>query len=794
MFFFLEDIFLKIASPEISLLYHLFLASSLIQTLPAAISQLRNTDYPQTRRMTMGLFVILFGQISLFIISVLVLQGIMPPNMLPPIDRGIILFSVLIIAWMWIFPEPVQMVDIGFIVSLIVIIAAAIIGANVNTSSPDQLGFNNTLQNKIWGGVSAFVAIAGVVLLILRRPIGWVNGLAMLTMMFLGFTLDIFVYALLAGNYPVFTRLMLMSSYPLLLTLPTRFPTPGDGTGQPQTISFFQKNVAEPATTDRPSQALRERRRYSTDPKTLTSLLSLAAEVDANKINQHISRSVAQAMLSDLCFVIYIGADKTSLFFASGYDLIREENLEGGPLNKETVPMLANAIPRGRALRLPASTTSSDLKGLGDMLGLTTPGNLLNVPIMDEKGPIGSILLLSPYSNRLWNADDQTFLSSIASSFIPIVERGRRIAEIEHERDRAKINAEDAYAQLSRIQVANNNLNQEVSSLKALVERGNQSESQRQALSEEFEKIRQEHDRLKAQLEKIRADGGVMATEDSSYLENELRLTLREVARLQNTLAEANIKIIELEKRPSNNSRMGSNQVEVITSIAQELRQPLSSIIGYTDLILGESVGILAALQRKFVERIKTSAERVGSLIDDLIQLTSLETDLMSMKPESVDLNLVIDNAVAYTSSQLREKNITLRIDVPDTIQPIQADREAIQQILVHLLQNAGSATPIESAITLRVRTEIQGEQEYVLLQVIDSGGGIPADDIAKVFGKFYRAESVLIQGLGETGVGLSIAKALTEAQGGRIWVESETGTGSSFSVLLPISQEQLVS
>jgi signal transduction histidine kinase len=232
-----------------------------------------------------------------------------------------------------------------------------------------------------------------------------------------------------------------------------------------------------------------------------------------------------------------------------------------------------------------------------------------------------------------------------------------------------------------------------------------------------------------------------------------------------------------------------TEQVEVIASISQELRQPMSSIIGYTDLLLGESVGILGALQRKFVERIKASTERIGTLIDDMIQLNTMETDLAGLKPESVDLNAIIDNAMSYTSSQVREKNISMHLELPKKLAPIQADREALQQILVHLLQNAGAATPVEGRIRLKVETRHEGGQDYVMIQVSDSGGGIPSEDLARVFTRLYRADNVLIQGVGDTGVGLSIAKTLTEAQRGRIWVESEQGVGATFSVLLPISQ-----
>ena len=217
----------------------------------------------------------------------------------------------------------------------------------------------------------------------------------------------------------------------------------------------------------------------------------------------------------------------------------------------------------------------------------------------------------------------------------------------------------------------------------------------------------------------------------------------------------------------------------------------MSSIVGYTDLLLGESVGILGALQRKFVERIKSSTERIGSLIDDMIQVSTLETGLAGLNPEPVDLNLIIDNAMSYTSSQVREKNISMHLDLPKKVAAIHADREALQQILIHLLQNAGAATPVEGTIKLNVQTRSEEGQEFVLIQVTDSGGGIPSVDMPRVFTRLYRADNVLIQGVGDTGVGLSIAKTLTEAQKGRIWVESDSGVGSTFSVLLPIAPQK---
>jgi two-component system sensor histidine kinase VicK len=104
------------------------------------------------------------------------------------------------------------------------------------------------------------------------------------------------------------------------------------------------------------------------------------------------------------------------------------------------------------------------------------------------------------------------------------------------------------------------------------------------------------------------------------------------------------------------------------------------------------------------------------------------------------------------------------------------------------LLKNAGSASPQEGEIMLRANTQItEDHQEFVLIQVADQGGGIPKEDLPRVFSRLYRADNPLVEGLGDTGVGLSIAKTLVEAHNGRIWVDTETGKGSTFSVLLPL-------
>ena len=164
----------------------------------------------------------------------------------------------------------------------------------------------------------------------------------------------------------------------------------------------------------------------------------------------------------------------------------------------------------------------------------------------------------------------------------------------------------------------------------------------------------------------------------------------------------------------------------------------------------------------------------------------------LALAPVSVNLSQVIDEAIAQCASYLRDKNIALRVDLPDQLPEMRADHDALHQILFHLLQNAGVATPSDGDISLSVRIETQEhEPGYALLQIADSGDGIPLEDLPRVFSRLYRSDNPNIQGVGDNGVGLSIVKTLVEAHGGRIWVDSDPGHGATYSVLLPLGTDK---
>lgn len=759
----------QLTVPPGDLIYYIVLVFVIASAFQSAFNHWRASEFPQARRAFIGLGILLGAQILMFLFSGLGWQRVVDPvTILPPMDRAFIVFSIIWITWLYAFPEPNRVADaVTTILSLFVLTA---LGLSLLSWQPQVAvtSYNLTFDDKLWQIGSMLLALLGIIVLFFRKPDGKWYGILLLFLGAIGHLGHFFTQA--DGNYSGIVRLAYMAAFPILLTLPQRFAIPAGTVAEtPQKPTTLKQD-----TTGRP-----ERRRYSTDPKTFHALLAVAAESNPTKLSQSITRAIAQTMLADLCFMIYLTDNNNQMVIAGGYDLIREDLLEGGSLSKGSIPMLANSLQRGRPLRLPASSTSADIKGLGDILGLTNPGHLLCIPILTpEKESLGGILLLSPYSDRTWSAEDQAFLTNIAVSLVPIIQRNQKMNKLEAQSEMARVQATDLERRIQE-------LNQQLQAARAEAEKGGAAElASLRAAQDESQKIIENLQRENADLRSTKS------FTSTAQVENELKGALQELAHLQNQLAAANVKMLELEKGQI--TTKNTEQAEVVASISQELRQPLSSIVGYTDLLLGESVGILGALQRKFVERIKASTERIRSLTDDMIQITTLATDLNELKPEAVDLNLIIDNAMSYTSTQVREKNISIHLEVPKSLVPIHADREALQQILIHLLQNAGAATPFEGTIKLKVQTRTENGAEFILIQVSDKGGGITPEDLPRVFTRLYRADNVLIQGVGDTGVGLSIAKTLTEAQHGRIWVESDPGVGATFSVLLPIASEKL--
>ena len=772
---FFQAIFSILTTFPGNLTYHLVIAFAITGALYSAHNHWQTSEYPQDRRMVIGLGALLGIRILFFLAGLLISLGPAPfQSYLPPIARCVDILSLIIIIWLWAFPEPTQTGDVAtiilsFITLIFFVITALLWSANFQTLPEPGAGpsFNSDrLLDPLWTLYGLILIGAGIVLLLVRRPNSWEIGSIMFLVLGTGYAWHLFIPDL-TNNFSGVIRLSQLIAYPMLLVLPNRFPLQ-------QTIKTEEE---EPLVTV-------ERRSYGAESETFEAFLELTTEDDPIRSCVALTKTISHIMLADISFLVVLAEEENEIIFECGYDLIREQGIPGATFNEKRMPLLSAAIHKGRTLKLPASSTSPDLQGLSHALGVDRVGHLMAVPIPPEDGyPLTGIVLLSPYSNRGWSIRDEDYLRSTIIGLIEIARKNQTNADQNQQMIEILEKLRLTELELEKAQEENESLQDQIVALDSAPAQDSEAVESLAALLLAHEEAQDTINQLQNELETL-----LRGAERSSNGNQEEEFFLGEPGQDEG-IAEplSHTGAVSPDEKGLESDQADKKDV-LVSSIAMEMRQPMSSIIGYTDLLMSESVGILGSLQVKFMERIKASVERLRAMNHDLIQLTGESSELgAAQERDLVDLTEIIDDAISFTRSQLREKNIILRVDLPDHLPELRADRDAIQQILIHLLQNAGSVTPVEGEMALHAKLDQEIQESHILLQVSDSGGGIPEDDLPRVFSRIYQAENTLIEGIGDTGVGLAMAKSLAESQGGDLWVETTPGEGSTFSVFLPV-------
>ena len=223
-------------------------------------------------------------------------------------------------------------------------------------------------------------------------------------------------------------------------------------------------------------------------------------------------------------------------------------------------------------------------------------------------------------------------------------------------------------------------------------------------------------------------------------------------------------------------------KTEFVSTVSHELRTPMTSIKGYADLLLMGAAGVLAEDQLSFLKVIKSNADRLTMLVDDLLDISCIESGRVVLSPKVMRVDGVVNQVVAAIEAQAVEKGVSLRSNVPHDLPNVIADPDRVIQIVTNLVANAYQYTPTGGEIVVSAR--VHGDEMHI--SVRDTGIGIARKDQEKIFNRFFRADDPLVQETPGTGLGLSIVKSLVEIHGGQIWVESELGEGSTFVFTLP--------
>jgi len=223
-----------------------------------------------------------------------------------------------------------------------------------------------------------------------------------------------------------------------------------------------------------------------------------------------------------------------------------------------------------------------------------------------------------------------------------------------------------------------------------------------------------------------------------------------------------------------------------VSNVSHELRTPLTAIKASADNMLDRLIGDLNGKQVGYLTRIKSNSDRLARLINDLLDLSTIEAGKIDLRPTKLSLVTLVKEAAESLRPVAAEKLINLTVMSADPGVIAWADRDKVIQVLMNLIGNALKFTPTRGKVTIAVA---KNSAAWMQISVTDTGPGIPAEEVNKVFGRFYQIGQAGTQKTQGTGLGLAISKALVEMHGGKIWVESEAGKGSTFSFTLPAEQ-----
>jgi signal transduction histidine kinase len=241
--------------------------------------------------------------------------------------------------------------------------------------------------------------------------------------------------------------------------------------------------------------------------------------------------------------------------------------------------------------------------------------------------------------------------------------------------------------------------------------------------------------------------------------------------------------------------RANDAKTEFVSFVSHELKQPMTSMKGYTDILMKGMAGELNEAQQGLLETIRSNVDRMNSLVSELLDISRIESGRIRLELGDVSVQKMIEDVLRTIQGQIEGKQQVLKVEIAADLPLVRGDRSRLMQVLTNLVSNAHKYTPEGGDITVSARAwsdgrDGKGEHEFVLCSVTDTGIGMSPEDQERLFKtKYFRADNPAVRSVPGTGLGLVITKSLVELHGGEIWVESELGKGSAFSFTVPVVQ-----
>ena len=228
--------------------------------------------------------------------------------------------------------------------------------------------------------------------------------------------------------------------------------------------------------------------------------------------------------------------------------------------------------------------------------------------------------------------------------------------------------------------------------------------------------------------------------------------------------------------------KISNRKSDFVSSVSHELRTPLTAIKGYAAILISGKLGAIPEEARQRLEKINLRSDELVGFINDLLDISRIESGRVPMKTEPVDLKNTVDEIADILAPLMKEKQIEFSTDVPAGL-VVHADYGQIKRVFINLINNALKYTPPKGKISVSVKKM----DKEVQVDIADTGCGIPEEAQAKLFQEFYRVDSTINEEVKGTGLGLALVKNIIEAHKGKIWLKSQVGVGSTFRFSLPL-------
>lgn len=718
-----------LTEPSGDLIYHLVQIFSALATLMLAIVSKRSREDRIYRRFMLGIIVVMASQLFLFLISTFGWRGLFDTHLiLPVLDRVINALCLAWIVWLWISPEPWKIADYALIGINIIIAILFIINFITWLQAGPVMDFNSSWQDLDWANLSILIIIAGLVGLISKKPDGWGIGVGFLAINLTGYAAHL-VLPTQSGDFSGIIRLVQVFTYPLIPVLTRRFPL------IVETFLPAQKSVS-------PAMPY-ERTRFSAERRTVVSWIQLQSQEKMDPFVRSLVKAVGQTMVADICMLLFPPDSQNQIVAQAGYDLIRQDLIPGVVIKGEALPEISNAFSQNQPLIMSVGgNLIKDLRTMRDVLGLKAPANILFVPISRDEKSLAGLLISSPYSTRLWDITDESFLLSLADEIAPLLQSINRKGSAIVSTDLANMDVEtlrEKYSQLTQEHL-----------------------TQEKLVVELQDKLSTSPGTGSGKNTQFSGDADMAA--QISYLERELRSSLDEISNLKNldvkdSMQTGQAQVGSIPEKPQIDSPLLSAFLASIhkrlVSLKGDLKAPIEN---KENLQIDNSVSVALT---DMADRIAT----LSAFID-------LDKEASSTAPQTINIQTLVDKFLLENKDQFLEKSVILKTEIPERSEFLELNPTLFQDLFAKLIGAALKCSPENGIIALSVDDH--------KISIKDSGIGLNQADLDQIANPVPELSFTEISGLGMDMAGVILVRSVLEKMGGKLQIANNAEGGKT--------------